>query len=281
MDSKVIRLFPPDGKAVQHKNLYLRQDLRSQQSHDGSAFVYANFIVSLDGRIAVPDPNGKGVTLATQITNDRDWRLFQELAVQADVLITSGRYLREYAKSPKQELLQVYEDPKFTDLAQWRRERGLKEYPAVAVISRSLDFDVPAPLREPERGLYIFTTENADSDRKLALAGQGAEIVIAGEQDVSGQALISGLQENGCRLIYSTAGPKIFHLLVTAGFLDRIYLTITQRMLGGEPFATIMEGSQLSPPADFTLRSLFFDPQAPADVGQYYAAFDRSGATGH
>jgi riboflavin biosynthesis pyrimidine reductase len=218
--------------------------------------------------------------LATQITNDRDWRLFQELAVQADVLITSGRYLREYAQGPKQELLQVYDDPEFADLGQWRRERGLKEYPAVAVLSRSLDFDVPTPLRGPERRLYIFTTENADSDRKQALASQGAEIVIAGEQDVSGQALISGLQEDGYRLIYSTAGPKIFHLLVAAGVLDRLYLTITQRMLGGEPFATIVEGSQLSPPADFKLRTLFFDPQAPANVGQYYAAFDRSEAAG-
>lgn len=275
MQTKVTRLFPADGEAVEHKGLYLQQNLRNLDRPEGSTFVYANFIVSLDGRIAVPDPDGKGVTLATQITNERDWRLFQELAVQADVLITSGRYLRDYEQGPKQELLQVYDDPKFADLGRWRKEQDLSDYPAVAVISRSLDFDVPSPLKEPGRKIYIFTVEDADADRRQALADQGAEIVISGDQDVTGGALVSHLRDDGHKYIYSTAGPHIFHLLMSGGVLDRLYLTIAQRILGGDPYDTIMEGPLLSSPADFKLRSLYYDPEAPENAGQYYAAFDR------
>jgi len=39
------------------------------------------------------------------IANERDWRLFQELSAQADIFLTSGRYLREWAKGQAQEIL--------------------------------------------------------------------------------------------------------------------------------------------------------------------------------
>ncbi|MDF1499226.1 MAG: dihydrofolate reductase family protein [Anaerolineales bacterium] len=275
MQSSITKLFPPGGESVEHQGLYLRQDLRSIVKPGGSPFVYANFIVSLDGRIAVPDPDSKGVALATQITNKRDWRLFQELAVQADVLITSGRYLREYEEGPKQELLQVYDDPAFRDLGEWRRSRGLSDYPAVAVLSRSLDFNVPQPLRDPQRELFVFTTEQSDTGRKTELASQGAQVITAGENGISGKTLVDELQTAGYRFIYSTAGPRILHLLLTGKVLDRLYLTFASRILGGDPFSSIVEGPLLGSPADFKIHSLYFDPQEPDNLGQFYATFDR------
>jgi riboflavin biosynthesis pyrimidine reductase len=273
--SIVTRLLPPTGETIDHNGLYLRQDLRSIANQKDSAFVYANFITSMDGRIAVPDTEGHGVTLATQITNPRDWRLFQELAVQADVLISSGRYLREYKQGPKQELLQVYEDPEFEDLGRWRQEHDLDDYPAVAVISRSLDFDVPAPLQAPGRDLFVFTTQNADEERKEKLSRQGARVIVAGENDVQGSALTSSLHDMGYKLIYSTAGPNILHMLLADEVLDRLYLTLAMRILGGNPISTIAEGPLLDPPAGFELHSLFLDPEGPSGVGQLFGTFIR------
>jgi len=66
----------------------------------------------LDGRIAVPHPTRPGLTVPETIANDRDWRLFQELAAQADLIISSGRYLRDWADGRAQEILRV-DDPKF------------------------------------------------------------------------------------------------------------------------------------------------------------------------
>ncbi|MCJ7569980.1 MAG: hypothetical protein MUO58_20920, partial [Anaerolineales bacterium] len=146
MNDKILQLYPVPSREVSLRGLYLEHDLRAQAERLDRVFLCANFVGSLDGRIAVPDPSGKGVTLAEAITNPRDWRLFQELAVQSDILITSGRYLRQYAKGVKQEILQIYDDPQFKDLQDWRMNRSLSPQPDLAVISSRLDFDIPPAL---------------------------------------------------------------------------------------------------------------------------------------
>jgi hypothetical protein len=118
MEDNILQLYPTPSKEIPLKGLYLHENLQAESEKLGRAFVYSNFIVSLDGRIAIPHPSGSGMTVPKQTANDRDWRLFQELAVQADILITSGRYLRDYAEGRAQEILRVYEDPAFADLSQ-------------------------------------------------------------------------------------------------------------------------------------------------------------------
>ncbi len=115
------------------------------------AYIYSNYVVSLDGRIAIPRENGRGMKVPQTTANDRDWRLFQELAIQADVIITSGRYLRDYEKGQAQEILAVYDKPEFADLQPWRDDHGLSPQPDLAVVSGSLDFPIPKVLLEQKR----------------------------------------------------------------------------------------------------------------------------------
>ncbi|RME52690.1 MAG: pyrimidine reductase, partial [Caldilineae bacterium] len=98
------QLFPQVGPAP-FPGAYLAHDLRHASRHPGRPFVYANFVVSLDGRIAVPAADGQGLIVPKQIANERDWRLYQELAAQADLIISSGRYLRDWAAGRAQEIL--------------------------------------------------------------------------------------------------------------------------------------------------------------------------------
>lgn len=275
MTDQVIRLFPTPAQNLALRGLYLGQAIRNQPPPKDRAYVYANFITSLDGRIAVAADGETDASLAEAVTNPRDWRLFQELAVQADLLITSGRYLREYAAGARQEILQVYNDPNFEDLKEWRLEQDLPAQPALAVISRSLNFQVPSSLAEAERALLIFTTHDADPQRIRALEAQSAQVIIAGEGSVSGALLAKAAYELGYRWIYSTAGPKVHHLLLSGGVLDRLHLTFANRILGGSPFASIVEGSLLQPPADFVLQSLYLDPHALGGLGQLFAAYSR------
>jgi len=83
------------------------------------------------------------------------------------------------------------------------------------------------------------------------------------------------MTELGCRTAYSGAGPKVLHLLASGGVLDRLYLTFANRLLGGEPFASILEGPLLDPPVDLQLNSLYFDPYAIGGLGQLFASYDR------
>jgi riboflavin biosynthesis pyrimidine reductase len=280
MEGNVLHLFPPPHKELPLQGLYLKHDVRGLAERWDKPFVYANFVTSLDGRIAVPDPNGSGVTLAESVTNPRDWRLFQELAVQADILIASGRYMREHASGAKQEILDVYQDPRFKDLKEWRLKRGLRPQPDLAVVSRSLDFGAPETVREGERKLLVFTTENADQVRVDSLRRQGASVFAVGRTDVEGRGLSSVLQQHGYKSVYSTAGPRILHILLSAGILDRLYLTFAHRLLGGSRFASILEGPLLSTPAEFHLYSLAYDPQALSGSGQHFVCFEKADPPG-
>ncbi len=275
MNDKILQLYPAPCIEVSLRGLYLEHDIRAHAEGLDRVFVCANFVGSIDGRIAVPDPSGKGVTLAEAITNPRDWRLFQELAVQADILITSGRYLREYAEGAKQEILQIYDDPQFEDLRDWCLSRGVSPQPDLAVVSSRLDFDVPPALLGDDRSLLIFTTKSADPDRVQRLKDQGAKILFAGEESVDGRELCAHMTELGYQTAYSGAGPKVLHLLASSGVLDRLYLTFVNRILGGDPYASILEGPLLDPPLDLQLNTLYFDPYGIEGLGQLFASYDR------
>lgn len=74
----------------------------------------------MDGRIAGALPGERRQRVPAATANPRDWRLYQELAGHADVLITSGRYLRDLDASRAQDILPLGSDEAFADIRQWR-----------------------------------------------------------------------------------------------------------------------------------------------------------------
>ncbi|MEJ2750533.1 MAG: dihydrofolate reductase family protein, partial [Anaerolineae bacterium] len=238
------------------------------------AFVYANFVVSLDGRIAIPHPSGQGLMVPKAIANERDWRLFQELAAQADLIISSGRYLRDWADGRAQEILQT-DDPRFADLRRWREEQGLKPQPDIAIISNSLDFPIPEVLTSNGRQAIIFTSANPDPERVAEIETQAGKVVVVGEKRVEGRRLVQTMVELGYQTVYSAAGPRILHMLLAAGVLDRLYLTLASRILGGDPFASIVEGKVLETAVNLKLHSLTLDPAGLDGLGQLFLVYNR------
>ncbi|MEN8803429.1 MAG: pyrimidine reductase, partial [Thiogranum sp.] len=143
MEATVIELYPASGTRKPLKGLYLSQMLETGKLHE-SPFIYSNFISSLDGRIALPGPGRNSHQVPPAIANKRDWRLFQELAAQADLLITSARYFRQSEDQEAQAELPVGSSAEFDDLRAWRIERGLSPQPDIAFFSASLDVPVNA-----------------------------------------------------------------------------------------------------------------------------------------
>lgn len=276
MKEEILQLYPTPSREVALKGLYLGENLRIHSEKLERAFVYSNFITSLDGRIAIPQPSGEGLMVPDQIANDRDWRLFQELAVQADILITSGRYLRDYVEGRAQEILRVHEDSAFDDLRAWREQQGMSPFPDLAVISASLNFPTPDLLTWGERSVVVITTSSSDTERRRAMEEKVGNVIIAGDTTVEGKALVDGLSQLGYKTVYSTSGPKVLHLLLKAGVLDRVYLTFVHRFLGGSPFSSIVEGELLEPAQDFRLRAAYFDPHALDGSGQLLTAYERT-----
>lgn len=254
---------------------YLAHDLRQYARSSGKAFVYANFVVSVDGRIAIPQTNGKGLIVPKAIANDRDWRLYQELAAQADIIISSGRYLRDWANGSAQEILQV-DDPRFADLRDWRQNRGLPPQADIAIVSHSLRFPIPDVLTANGRKVVVFTTANPDPSRVKEIESHAVQVIVAGPDSVDGITMVQRMTELGYQTIYSGAGPKILHLLLRGSVLNRLYLTYANRLLGGQPYATLVEGSLLDPAVNLSINTIYLDSDGIDGLGQLFVSYNRT-----
>ena len=267
------QLHPADGgpAAVPLHGLY-RDAVLPEGSH-GAPWVYGNFIVSLDGRISLDA--GGGCRVPGALTNPADWRLLQELAVHADCLVTSGRYLRELAAGCAQDTLPL--GPGFEDLQRRREELGKPRQPDIAVISRSLDVQLPEQWRREGRRIWLLAGSGAPEHRLAQHQRAGAGVALTAEGgDVTGRELRSALAGIGYRRVYTLAGPQVAHTLMRDGSLDAQFLTVRHRVLGGSPgtFETLAEGPALGAPADFELTWLYLDTSG-AKPGQHFMRLDR------
>lgn len=263
----VLPLYPQAGPARPLRDLYLAHDLRAAAGD--ATLIYANFIASLDGRVALPDTRGVlGVPAA--IANPRDWRLFQELAVQADAVLVSGRYLRARARGEAQDLFAAFRADADAGLRAWRGARGLPAWPRIAVLSRTLDFAPPEDIA-PERLLVLTGDAGAGSPAARDLRARGAT-VLAMASGVRG--LRAALSAAGCRLVYAVGGPRVLHALAASRALDRLYLSLAPALLGGERLATLVEGVPLEPPTRLRLHTLYYDLTSDAvGAGQLFGCY--------
>jgi riboflavin biosynthesis pyrimidine reductase len=271
----LIRLFPQPAESRPLEGLYLDTPLVTPERKD-RCFVYSNYVTSLDGRISMVRPADGREVVPASIANPRDWRLFQELAGHADVLITSGRYLRDLRAGHAQDVLPVGSAEAFADIREARRERGLRPQPDVAVLSGSADFPVPPALLEQGRQVHVFAPASAPTGNLEARRAQGASLeTVSNTTRVGGRHIVSRLSALGYRRVYCVTGPYVLHSLVSDGVLDALFLTTVHRLIGGERFATVVEGPALDPAADFHLTSMYYDPSAPEGAGQIMARYDR------
>lgn len=275
MNQPLLRLYPQPVEATTLEGLYLNSPL-THQEQDGQPFVYGNFVTSLDGRIAIVQPADGREVVPETTANARDWRLFQELAGHADVLISSGRYLRELAAGQAQHNLPVGSERAFSDIRRWRRHHGLAVQPDVVVLSEDLDFPPPLALLQQGRTVRVFTVAFPPRERYAKLVAQGMVVErFPAKERIDGKTIVARLSALGYRRAYCVAGPQVFYTFVSAGFLDSLFLTTVHRLLGGEDFATIMQGALLGVPADYRLRWLYYDANTPSGAGQTLARYDR------
>jgi len=273
MTKKVFRLFPPPFEEVVLEGLYLQLNLHRLGTLE-SPFVYANFLTSLDGRIALEDSSGQ-TYLPKSLTTPDDFRLFLELECQADCLITHGGYLRSLEQKRLGNILQVGLTETTRDLAMWREAQGLASQPAIVIASASLDFPMPSSIKEHGQACYIATGEQADPAKLDYWRNQGYEIILAGNgRMVEGDLLARRLGELGYRTIYLIAGPHMLDTMVRDGRLGRLFQTITHQLMGGESFRTLLPGPELGPFGHLKLLSLYYDPTSPSGAGQWFAQFE-------
>jgi riboflavin biosynthesis pyrimidine reductase len=270
----VTRLYPLPSQSAPLHGLYLDHRLHTRGNPE-QPFVYSNFVTSLDGRIGIESKGRATHKVPDAIANPRDWRLYQELAGQAEVLITSGRFFRQSSVGEEQDLLPVGTQSEFDDIRDWRSQHGLAPQPDIIILSASLA--IPLAALEPyrTRRVLVATGEQADPERMRVLEENGIEVLLTGSgTQVEGRLLVERLGSMGYRSLYAIAGPGVFYTLLEAGVLDRLYLTIACQLLGGNIIDTLTSGELLSPAQGMHLIELHHDPHTPEGAGQLFGIFE-------
>ncbi len=193
----------------------------------GRAYVRATMVTTLDG--AAYGPDGRSGSISAPA--DRD--AFAVMRGLADVILVGAGTARAEGYGPAITV---------PELADHRAAEGQRPNPAIAVVSRSLDFAPDVPLfAEATEPTVVITTERSPADRRDMLS-HTARVVVAGETGIDATAALAALAGFGLSRVMCEGGPTLLGHLVAADVVDELCLTVSPLLAGG-PAPRIVDGA--------------------------------------
>jgi riboflavin biosynthesis pyrimidine reductase len=207
--------------------------------------LYANFVSTIDGVVAIPSVPRSNTLIAAGSEGDRF--VMGLLRAFADVVLIGAGTL---ASSPKGTWLpdRVY-PPAAAAFAELRARLGRAEKPAIAILtghgSISPDHAVLAS------GALVLTSEAGAVRLTDELPPESTAVVLGEETTIDPRRVVDVLLEHGHRLILCEAGPHTFGGLVATGVVDELFLTISPFLAGDRGHMSrygLAEAADLMPP---------------------------------
>ncbi|HEY5845797.1 MAG TPA: dihydrofolate reductase family protein [Microlunatus sp.] len=188
---------------------------------DGRAWLRTNFVATLDGSISGADGRSGSINTAS------DQHVFGLHRALADVILVGAQTVRT-------------EGYRAVDLADWQREirsrQGLRPFPTLAVVSRSLDLD-PA-LAHPDRPhgpVMIITTGHplAELEPFRDAGIEISSVESSEDQQADLTRAVGDLAAAGMPRILCEGGPRLHRDLLAADLVDELSLTLSPQVVGG------------------------------------------------
>jgi riboflavin biosynthesis pyrimidine reductase len=206
--------------------------------------VYANFVETLDGVVAIPSLRRSNRLISDEATADLFGmallRAFAEaVVVGSGTLLASpnARWLPESAFSAGA-----------ADFAALRADLGLPPAPQVVLVTASGTIDPAAEaIRE---GALVVTTERGAVRLRDRLPAEAQPLVVPGDEEVDVAAAFALLRARGYGRILTEGGPTLFGSLLSAGVVDELFLTVSPLLAGRsqrEGQLAMVEGAELLP----------------------------------
>ncbi len=214
--------------------------------------LYANFVATLDGVVAIPAiPESNTIVAAG---SKADHFVMGLLRALADVVLIGSGVLRA---APQGTWLPEKVYPPAADaFAELRRQRGRPERPEVAVLTGRGSIDPVHPLLAS--GAVVLTSERGAAHLG-ALPEASTVLALGADVELPAQAIVGALHDRGHRLILAEAGPHAFGSLLEGGAVDELFLTVSPLLAGDagpDSRLHLVEAADLLPPLGLRLLSL-------------------------
>jgi riboflavin biosynthesis pyrimidine reductase len=205
--------------------------------------VFANFVSTIDGVVALPDVSGGSSAMLGGATRADRFVMALLRACAGSLLVGASTFRGARVAGWTAERFWPTEAASFGEL---RRSLGLGATPELAVLTRSGELDVSHPALE--EGALVLTTQAGAGRLQGRLPG-AATLAVLGQRHVTGRAAIAYLRGRGHDLILTEGGPTLLGTLVADGIVDELFLTISPLLAGrdedGRP--GLIDGIELLP----------------------------------
>jgi riboflavin biosynthesis pyrimidine reductase len=206
--------------------------------------VFANFVETIDGVVAIPTVDQSNKLIAAGNAADRFVMgllraCADAVAIGAGTLAASPRGVW----TPKQAYphAAVHYD-------ELRAALGLGAQPEIVVLSASGGLDPAHPLFEA--GALVLTTDVGRTLLGDRLPGASTLLSLGPGGELDPTAVVGALRARGHRLILHEGGPHVIGSFFKAGAVDELFLTISPLLTGRtlvDPRLALVEGADLLP----------------------------------
>ena len=215
--------------------------------------VYATFVATLDGVVAIPSVPRSNELVAAD--NDADRFLMGVLRALADVVLIGAGVVRESPGSTWR-AEQIY-PPACNAYAELRAGLGLSPAPEIAILCGWGHVDPEHPVLRDRA--VVLTSDRGASRLEGQLPDSAAVVSLGRPLRFSGTEIIDALRARGHRRILSEAGPHTFGTLLRAQVVDELFLT-TSPLLAGDAGPDsrfhLVESADVFPPVGARLTSI-------------------------
>jgi riboflavin biosynthesis pyrimidine reductase len=187
--------------------------------------VYANFVETLDGVVALPEVPRANRLIAD--ASETDHFVMALLRACADAVLVGSGTLRA---SPSSKWLPESVYPAAAaELAELRATLGLEPQPRLAVVTGGRS-SLGLPDGAARRTIVLTTPAGAE---RLTPELPDVEVVAVSDgEEVDVRAAIAALRERGHARILSEGGPTLFASCLREGLIDELFLTLSPVVAG-------------------------------------------------
>jgi riboflavin biosynthesis pyrimidine reductase len=210
----------------------------------GSPCLYANFVSSLDGVVALgPEYRSSGSAISGRAPADRF--VMALLRALADAVLIGAGTLRA---TPAHRWTADHVWPQGSgQFAQLRRRFGRQRFPELVVVSGRGDVPVTHPAIEA--GALIATTPEGARQLEDRVPPACTVLTLGAGPRLKMAEVLTVLRERGHRAVLTEGGPGLLGHLVEEGLLDELFLTVSPVLAGRAATARpgLVSGVELLP----------------------------------